>query len=198
MYAILICTTLSCTVAQTPDRSDLSRSLLDGSWTVVTLERDGQAVPGAKGVAVTLKDNVATFAKSKADGADRIEGHHLRAMQFTFGPKGILQAIEANADGRFDTPGVITPTKPVGNPNQPSDNKLSPAPVPGTPLTGVYAITKDYLVVSVLQASSASSTNYLTAAEGASSLGNGPVVRTYFTFILKRVEPETSTTSSKK
>ena len=198
MFACFVSLCLS-SAAQPPDRYDSSSdSLTEGSWIVVCLERDGLAVPGARGVTVKIKGNIATFAKSKADDADQLEGHHLRAIKLKFTAKGIVQVIEANADGEFDAPGPITTKRPNGNPHQPADNKFSPAPVAGTPLDGVYALTHDYLVISVLQSQTGSTTNYLSSTPGTVNQPSGPVSRTYFTVILKRPGTDSTGNAGKK
>ncbi|MBX9626167.1 MAG: hypothetical protein K2X82_20380, partial [Gemmataceae bacterium] len=75
---------------------------LDGNWTVVCLEKNGQPVPNAANMTVTVRGNTVTFDAGKATGQPAAGPNQMRAMRLDFGRDGRVYVTEANADGKFD------------------------------------------------------------------------------------------------
>jgi len=120
MYATLLTAVLLAQAPQTgtqpPGRDAQS---LDGTWTVLCLEKDGQPVPDAKHMTVTIKNNVCTFA-----GGD--EKHAQKAMRIEFGQNGTVRLTEQDAG---TAPGAAA-----------GDQKHAAK-------TGHYILTKDFFCV---------------------------------------------------
>ncbi len=70
MFVSMLCMTLAAGPVQDPSSAKptgvAAAVNLDGNWTVVCLEKDGQPVADAKGKTVTAKDN--TFTCTGKDG----------------------------------------------------------------------------------------------------------------------------------
>lgn len=79
---------------------------LDGQWTVISLERNGQPVPNAQNMTVTVRGNTVTFDAGKATGGAAGNANQMRAMRLDFGRDGRVFVTEANADGKFDATGT--------------------------------------------------------------------------------------------
>ncbi len=103
------------------DETKPQMASLDGSWTVLCYEKDGQPVAEAKRMTVTVKDNVATFTDGAADEKDSKQ----KAMKFAFGLQGTIRVseIEGTASAATD----------------PSSDKKA--------ASGIYGMTKDYLAI---------------------------------------------------
>ena len=95
MYATLLCLTLAANPVTTRVADQAS---LDGSWTVVCVEKDGQAMADAKGKTVTVKDN--TFTCMGKDGKAGM------TFKIDFAKNGTIGMTEiAKDDGtRIETP----------------------------------------------------------------------------------------------
>ncbi len=92
---------------------------LDGSWTVVCYEKNGQPMAEAKDCTVTMKDNVATFTcKNEKD--------KIMAIRFECGQNGTIKATEIANAGTEPKPGDKSQTK-----------------------TGVIVKTTDYVAICV-------------------------------------------------
>lgn len=92
--------------------------MIEGDWIVLAAEQNGQPVPEAMHMAVTVRDNIMRFAISSG------EDNPPRALRLEFGPKCSIRAIELNGEGLM---GLLT----------------------ARVQTGVYAITGDYLAISL-------------------------------------------------
>ncbi len=107
---------------------------LDGTWTVVSFEKNGQAVPQATSMTVTVRNGVATFS-----GGD--EKNHQKAMRIEFGPMNQIRVTEQDQGaGGAGTPGAGTAPG------------AAPGTRPGSPATeqaksGVYVKTHDYFAI---------------------------------------------------
>ena len=69
-------------------KADAAKSL-DGSWTVISFERDGKPMPEAKDCQVMLKDNVATFTCKD-------DKNKITALRLECGDKGTIRATEVD------------------------------------------------------------------------------------------------------
>ena len=93
--------------ARTTEKPDLN-----GSWTVVCYERDGQPIAEAKNATVTIKDNQISFQCK--DGTTKI-----KSMQCEFGKPGHIRVTETDAasttgersSGEKAKEGVVVATK---------------------------------------------------------------------------------------
>ncbi|QVL33490.1 hypothetical protein KIH39_06150 [Telmatocola sphagniphila] len=89
MFAIL-CSSLLAFVGQTPTPSQTEKATdstsLDGTWTVLCLEKDGQPVSELKDKQVTIKNNVITCHDNQS---------HFKTMKIQFEPHGMVQVWEA-------------------------------------------------------------------------------------------------------
>jgi hypothetical protein len=110
---------------------------LDGNWTIITMEKNGQAVDKANNMTVTVKDNVVTFS----DRAGGEPSKDIRALRLSFGPNSTIQVTEAGADGKFsDQPGQRTPGTP-GTPGSPGSAQGSKS--------GVYILTNSHFAICI-------------------------------------------------
>jgi uncharacterized protein (TIGR03067 family) len=91
---------------------------IDGNWTVVSYEKNGQPMAEAKDCTVTVKDNTFTF--SPKDGSTK-----MKAMRAEFGPMATLKITETDA--------IST--------NAPADKSA------GEAKQGVYVLSQDYLAI---------------------------------------------------
>ena len=86
-----------------PAKTNATASL-DGSWTVVCYEKNGQPMPEAKDCTVMLKDNVATFTcKNEKD--------KIVAIRFECGQNGTIKATEIANAGSTPKEGDKSQTK---------------------------------------------------------------------------------------
>lgn len=90
MTPILLSAIAAVSFAPPVDRPTDAQPSLDGSWTVLCFEKDGQAVPQAKKTAVTIKDNVATFTPAGEDQKQK-------SMKLAFGPQATIRVTELDA-----------------------------------------------------------------------------------------------------
>jgi len=97
---------------------------IEGNWTVVAAEKNGQPSEDCKHLIVNIKDNMVTFSPAPGAPADILNKAKMQPMKVMFGPNGTLKATETNADGKFD-------------------------PAGGAAKSGVYILTRDYLAVCV-------------------------------------------------
>src|SRR5438105_15886873 len=93
MYATLLAAVLRAQAPQ-PGTQPPSRDTqpgaapsLDGTWTVVALEKNGQPVPDARNMTLTIRNNVATCS----GGA---EANRPKTMRFEFGQNGKIRVTE--------------------------------------------------------------------------------------------------------
>jgi len=116
---------------------DASPHSIDGNWTVICLEKNGQPVAEAKNVTVSIRDNVVTFT-SPANTAER---DRMKAMRLDFSGEGKIRVTEAGADGKFanTAPGAAPGTTTGAAPGS-AGNQSKP---------GVYILTRDYLSVCI-------------------------------------------------
>jgi hypothetical protein len=106
------------------DAQPAAAQSMDGTWTVVCLEKDGQPVPDAKNLTVTVKNGVCTFA-----GGD--EKNRQKAMRVEFGPNGTARVTEQDA--------AAAPGEPARADAAAGDPKAAK--------TGHYILTKDFFCV---------------------------------------------------
>lgn len=107
---------------QPPGRDTLpSAQSLDGTWTVVCFEKNGQPIPDAKNMTITIRNNVATCSGD--------EKNRPKSMRFEFAQNGKIRVTE------LDTAvGTAAPdASPAG---EPKDAKI-----------GHYILTKDFFCV---------------------------------------------------
>ena len=187
---------------------------IDGTWQVVALEKNGQPVPGAGAMTVTIRGGVVSFAPlggTSADPARPAAGTGaagtgmMRSMRLEFGPAGTIRVTEAGADNKFGTAGPSGPapeadrTLPPGR--QPDRAGLNDPPASaGAAKAGVYVLTRDYLVLSVQDraADAAGRTSELGTGRattdrpgtgtggGVTAVSGLPEARSYCTVILRR------------
>ena len=96
MYGILISIALlfpqvgTAKTAQPVAQEVAKTASLDGNWTVVCYERDGQPVDAAKNATVTFKDNTIKFEAK--DGTTK-----MKSMRVEFGKEGTLRITESDS-----------------------------------------------------------------------------------------------------
>lgn len=181
MYATLTAAALVLAAAQPPDTgrpgqpgstpgigqpgTTTGGPMIDGNWTVVALEKNGQPVTdAARTMTVSIRGNVATFNRTGSAAAGGTTGvqpaggtgttagaggsSEMRAMRLEFGTGGTIRVMEAGADGKF---GAGTPGTP-GTTGTPGAGTPGSSPGLGAQSgvrTGVYVLTQDYLAVSI-------------------------------------------------
>jgi uncharacterized protein (TIGR03067 family) len=103
--------------AQPATQEAAKTATLDGNWTVVCYERDGQTVDAAKNATVTYKDNTLKFEAK--DGTTK-----LKSMRVEFGKEGTLRVTEIDSVLSAEKSAGADPTK-----------------------AGVYVLSKNYLAI---------------------------------------------------
>ena len=93
MYALLL--SAAATAAAAPNDKPVN---LDGNWTVLCAEKDGQPVPDAKDMTATIKGNTIT-----CNGKD---GKKAMTMRVEFGPKGTIKVTDTTDAAPGDKPAV--------------------------------------------------------------------------------------------
>jgi len=177
MYATLLCLALAANPQQ-PDQNrttdpnqnrnstqgrstDQNRSSstgmhtnLDGTWTVFSLEKNGQPVTDARNMTVTVKDNTITCT-----GKD---GKPMMTWKVDFANQGMLTVSETSADsGSGTNPGGTTGSTPGTGTGSSSRTGSSDRK------NGVYVLTNDYLAVCLHDSGTG------TGGTGASGTGTG-------------------------
>jgi len=137
MYALLLTAVLFVQAPETPKTEPTgkaqSSASLDGNWTVVCYEKNGQAMAEATGCQVMVKDNLMTFTPKD----DKTK---MMAIRIECGSNGTIKATEvANSDS-----GDKTETKP-------GDKSVMK--------TGVCVKTQDYVAICIHEANGGSKTD---------------------------------------
>jgi hypothetical protein len=172
------------------DRSAPKHESIDGDWTIMCLEKDGQPVPNAKNITVHIQNNVATF-KCPEGTADKDK---VRSMRIRFGHHGTVHVTEANADGKFEQAetggaGAATAAPPAGNAGGGTAGEHHGAK------TGVYVLTHDYFALCVHHPMHAAAggaggaggaAGQAGAAGGAAGSDVKPMMKTHCAVVLKR------------
>jgi len=158
--------------AQAQGQRDSSPPMaIDGNWTVVCLEKNGQPVAHAKDVTVSIRDNVVTFNCP----ANTAEKDKIKAMRLDFSPGGKIRVTEAGADGKFSntstTPGAASPGNAPGSANTEAK-------------AGVYVLALDYFAVCVHDESGREG----VVPAGARDQVGKPNAKSHCTVILKRAD----------
>jgi hypothetical protein len=178
MFATLTTAALTFAAAQPP--ATAPGQSIDGNWTIITLEKNGQPVADAKDMSVSIRGNTITFNKGGAPSSE------MKAMRVDFGQNGTLRVTEAGADNKF---GNTAPAVPPGT----TPGATGAGPQSGTK-AGVYVLTRDYLAVCVHDTAAKTGTA-ATAQPGEVRPASGteaqpaagqPQQRTYCTVILRR------------
>ncbi len=120
MLTLLMSAVMFFPQGRTSDQANANKHDLDGSWTVLCYERDGQPVSEAKNATVTIKDNTVTFQAK--DGTTKI-----KTMRCEFGKPGHIRVTESAASTQN------------GNDGNGSGNEKAKE--------GVVVCTKDYLAI---------------------------------------------------
>lgn len=188
MYATLTAAALAFAAAQPPAAAQPAGAphSIDGNWTIVCLEKNGQPVADAKNMTVSIRGNMITFNKAGTTEASP----NMKAMRVEFGQNGTVRVSETD-DNKFGSTAPAT----------------APGTTPGTPGTGapagtksgVYVLTQDYLAVCVHDAGAgtrpgtaatpqAGEVRPAAAAEARPAGAGQPQQRTYCTVILRRTE----------
>jgi hypothetical protein len=111
---------------------------MDGKWTVVAFEKNGQPVANGTSMTATIQNNVLTFA----GGTDTNRPHTLRLERSPIG--GFIVSTQV--------PGAGTPGTPPSTPPVPGTRPAAPPPGAGAsaaalPRVGTVIHTQDYLVI---------------------------------------------------
>ncbi len=176
MKQSLLCAALLCSAAvsfaQAPARPDDTRKAdpaakanpLDGTWTVVCIEKNGEAMKDAKDMTVTVKDNTVTCS-----GKD---GKSAMTVKFEFTGPG--QAKVTTTDGAATT-----------GTDRKEDAKAATK-------AAVYVLTKDYLAVCVHDDKGSGTDKPGDPARGGSGAITtaAPTSKSACSIILKRAEPK--------
>jgi hypothetical protein len=131
MYATLLTAVLLAQAPQAgtqpPGRdTQPSAQSVDGTWTVLTFEKNGQAVPEAKNMTITIRNGVATCSGD--------EKSRPKAMRLEFGQNGMIRVTE------LDTAVGTDPARPeAGRADAAGDTRNAK--------TGHFILTKDFFCV---------------------------------------------------
>jgi hypothetical protein len=116
---------------------------LDGNWTVVCLEKNGQPVADAKNLTVTVRNNVATFS----------DANKQKAMRFEFGPNNQIRVTEMEGTGTGTGTGRGTGTGTGTGAAIPPPPAAAGSPARNETKTGVFVLARDFFAVSLHDAS---------------------------------------------
>jgi hypothetical protein len=188
MYATLTAAALAFAAAQPPataqpDRPG-ARPSIDGTWTIVSLEKNGQPVADAKNMTVSIRGNMITFNKAGTTEA----APDMKAMRVEFAQNGVVRVSETD-DNKFS---ATAPATPPGTTPGSTGTGAQPATK-----SGVYVLTQDYLAVCVHDTAPRAGTaataqpgevRPASATEAQPAAGTGPQQRSYCTVILRRTE----------
>lgn len=114
---------------QPQDRAASADKSLDGQWTIVCLEKNGQPMPEAKNMTVKCEGNTITCSAK--------DGKPAMTLKVTFGQNGTIKVTELNATG----------TQPA-EAGKPADTAGRDSAAMGTK-SGVYVMTSEYLAVCI-------------------------------------------------
>ncbi len=97
MYGLLLCAMLVApqqdpsSPTRPADRDNMAKVSLDGNWTVLCVEKEGQPMPDTKKMTVSIANNVVTC---KSDVK-----HDMKSMRLEFGPDATIRVTEMNDRG---------------------------------------------------------------------------------------------------
>jgi len=159
MYGLLLCAMLT---AQQQDQSNISsdRAMsLDGTWTVVSCEKNGQAMTDAKRMTCSIRNNTVTFATDKtgSNNSSNNSSGDMKTMKLEFGPQATIRVTELDARGS-------------------SDNKTK---------QGVCVVSKDFIAVTILDDMASGNRTSLKPNE---NFTDKPQTKSHFTVFLKRAD----------
>jgi len=149
---------------------------IDGNWTVLCLEKNGQPMTNAKDVTVSIRDNVVTFNCP----ANTAEKDKVRSMRLEFTQGGKIRVTEAGADGKFSNTST-TPNATTGNANSGSSGHDAK--------TGVYVLAHDYFSICVHDESGREGG---VVPAGARDQAGKPSGKSHCTVFLKRSDSSSS------
>jgi hypothetical protein len=120
---------------------------IDGTWTVLCFEKNGQAVPEAKNMTITIRNNVATCSGD--------EKSRPKAMRLEFGQNGMIRVTELDTTvgtepGRPPEParpGAGRPDAGPPNADQPDAGRPNAAGDARNAKTGHYILAKEFFCV---------------------------------------------------
>ena len=175
MTTLLIASVLALTAPQQPpggaqpqDRAAPTDKALDGQWTIVCLEKNGQPMPEAKAMTVKCEGNTITCSAK--------DGKPAMTLKVVFGQNGTLKVTEQNAEA-----------SPAPEPGRPADTAgRDPA---SASKSGVYVLTSDFLAVCIhdtaARGADRNGSGDTTAADRVGG-GSNPSAKSYCSIILKR------------
>ena len=153
LCAALLCSAVVASAQTTPEQKDRTKgektdkadmsNALDGTWTVVCIEKKGEPMKDAKDMTVVVKDNMITCS-----GKD---GKPAMSVKFEFTKPGHAKVMideSANGTGSGGTGATGATDR--------QDGKSTDAK--GGSKAAVYVLTKDYLAVCIHDESASSST----------------------------------------
>ncbi len=150
---------------QTDTKKPANVASIDGQWTVISAEKNGQPMADAKDMTVTVKDNTITCS-----GKD---GKAAMTFKVDFAKIGHARVTEQAS--------AVSTDKPAGG----SDKEMT--------REAVYVLTNDYLAVCIHDDKAAGGADKPAAGGGndparpaGASTGNQPSSQSYCTIILKR------------
>jgi|GEM_PF-2893533 len=197
MYALLVTTLVLAQAptpapAESPDKAPTAKpgaaQSLDGNWTVVAYEKNGQPMAEAKDVTVMIKDNTVTFTPKDAKTK-------MVAIRLEFPQPGMIRATEMESGSGSGTPDKSDP-----------NDKAAPAGKAGQAKQGVYVLAQDYLAICIHDAKGSGTGSGQTGDKepvskdqpatkdqptgsdnkAGSGTGTSPISQSYCTVILKK------------
>jgi len=161
MYGLLLCALLAAPNASNdPDRDASKGVSLDGNWTILCFEKDGQPVPDAKKMTVKINNNTVTcHCPTK---------NETKMMRLEFGPHATIRVTETGEHRDSD--------KPKTGEHRDSDK----------PKTGVCVLTNDFVAISLNQDTGNKVDGERTSLKVDGSFTEKPQMKSQCTLILKR------------
>ncbi len=162
---------------QPQDRAAPADKALDGQWTIVCLEKNGQPMPEAKNMTVKCEGNTITCTAK--------DGKPAMTLKVVFGQNGTIKVMEQNATG----------TQPA-EAGKPADT-AGRDPAAGGAKSGVYVMTSDFLAVCIhddARGAGGRGADATPAVDGgrpgadreAAATGGNPTAKSYCSIVLKR------------
>jgi len=176
MYGMLMMAMLAAqTPADQPQTGEGARdksAMLDGTWTVLCVEKNGQPMTDAKMKTVTIRNNIIT--------CNSTENHDMKVMRIEFGPEARVRVTDITNDPNAANAGI----KNTGGRNTESTGKEHAK-------SGVCVLAKDFLAICLhddakAETASNASDRTSTSLKPNENFVSHPNAKSKFTILLKR------------
>jgi hypothetical protein len=165
MYGLMLWTLLAQPIADDARRADSPPPnappvVLDGTWTVLCLEKHGQPMKEAKLKTVSIRNNIIT--------CNSTETHPMKVMRVEFGPDATVRVTDITKEEGMAV-------------NAPANRDPAKSE---KPMSGVCVVAKDYFAICLHDMASPDGAR--TSMKPAETFTSEPQTKPHFTLVLKR------------